>query len=218
VVFDQGDRFWETLEHRQALEDGSAFPIHFLRVANSSRIPINEGCRAAYELGAEYIVRVNDDTEFTSEGWLSSAVHTLRSFAPRNLGVVGPTCQQGNNKILTHDMVHRTHLRIFEEYYPSEFDNWWLDDWMSHVYGARHTSKLPNWVVLHNTHTYGTRYVPNLEQKRILTSALLYTKQQIIDFVTMGVCQTREASIFSSERVDLISKHRRYNSGTGLFR
>ncbi len=44
----------------------------------------------------------------------------------------GPKCQQGNDKILTHDFVHRLHLEIFDmNYYPPELVDWWMDDWIS---------------------------------------------------------------------------------------
>ena len=44
------------------------------------------------------------------------AVRTLRGYAPPNVGVVGPRCDEGNTKILTHDFVHRSHLEIFAHY------------------------------------------------------------------------------------------------------
>ena len=46
---------------------------------------------------------------------------------------MGPSCSDGNMKILTHDFVHRTHLEIFEHYYPPVFSDWWMDDWISKV-------------------------------------------------------------------------------------
>jgi len=181
IVYDTGDRFWENSEVTHQSDRHSVLPLHFLSVRKSSRIPHNEGCRAAYELGAEYIVRVNDDTEFRGKGWLTGAVHALESFTPPRLGVVGPTCKEGNRRILTHDMVHRTHLEIFGDYYPPEFDNWWLDDWISKVYGEHNTRKLHGWVVVHRTDTYGTRYDPNVSQKDLLPRILVRSKQQIID-------------------------------------
>lgn len=52
-------------------------------------------------------------------------------FTPPFLGVVGPICYDGNQNILTHDFVHRTHRNIFQTYYPVVFSDWWMDDWIS---------------------------------------------------------------------------------------
>ena len=91
--------------------------------------------RAAYNDGAEYMVRINDDSEFVTSDWVSKAVANLASYDPPNVGMVGPNCREGNTAIMTHDMVHRTHLDIFEHYYPDVFSAWWIDDWISKVYG-----------------------------------------------------------------------------------
>ena len=58
----------------------------------------------------------------------------LKAFDPPNIGVVGPTCADGNKKILTHDFVHRSHRHIFQTYYPVVLTDWWMDDWISKVY------------------------------------------------------------------------------------
>jgi len=55
-------------------------------------------------------------------------------------GVVGPWCNQSNTKILAHDFTHRLHMEIFGmEYYPPELSDWWMDDWISRVYGSTRT-------------------------------------------------------------------------------
>ena len=42
----------------------------------------------------------------------------------------GPSSVQTDNRILTHDFVHRTHLEIFKmDYYPYQLSDWWMDDW-----------------------------------------------------------------------------------------
>lgn len=105
--------------------------------------------RDAYRHNAEYIVRVNDDTQFETPGWIMAGISQLQAFHPPNIGVIGPVCKQGNQEILTHDMVHRTHLEIFDTYYPDIFDNYWVDDWISAVYGSDHTVRLNQWVVKH---------------------------------------------------------------------
>lgn len=122
-------------------------------------LPFNALMREAFTLRADYLVRVNDDTEFKTAGWIPLGVAQLAAFSPPNVGVVGPTCHQGNTDIMTHDMVHRTHLRIFDTYYPAVFHNWYVDDWISTVYGPARTRKLASWVVHHHVQL-GTRYTP----------------------------------------------------------
>ena len=174
IVFDTGDTFWENDENRQAMQDSTTIPLNWIAIPKrkKNRIPMNELCRAAYEHGADYIVRINDDTEFVSEGWITLATEKLQSFTPPNVGAVGPTCHEGNDSIMTHDMVHRTHLDIFGVYYPPEFDNWFLDDWITYVYGNKRTSKLPNWVVKHHTGKHGTRYRPDWKFREYLGKTL----------------------------------------------
>ena len=52
--------------------------------------------------------------------WPKVFVEALRA-VPNQLAVVGPTCTQGNQKILTHDFVARIHMDVFEmNYYPPQ--------------------------------------------------------------------------------------------------
>jgi hypothetical protein len=123
--------------------------------------------RAAYEAGADYFFRVNDDTEIL-ERWPSAFVSALHSLPPP-FGVVGPLCQQGNTGILTHDFVHRTHMEIFEmNYYPPELVDWWMDDWISRVYGQQRTFKANSVPVVHHTGAHGQRYVVDRENEKKL--------------------------------------------------
>lgn len=184
VVFDSGDKFWEHDHIRNSVRHSSWLPVHFISVVSTGRIPFNEGCRYAYELGNEYIIRVNDDTEFAGTSWLSEAVTTLKEFNPVNVGVVGPYFEEGNTEILTHDMVHRTHLDIFQEYYPVEFDNWWIDDWISQIYGENNTRKLRGWRVFHHVNEYGQRYEVNKSQADLLPALVRVSKRQILDFIS----------------------------------
>lgn len=86
--------------------------------------------RAAYEAGADYFLRINDDTELL-RNWARVYSHTLMSLGIP-YGVVGPYCDQRDTYILTHDFVHRTHLEIFRmNYYPVELPDWWMDTWIS---------------------------------------------------------------------------------------
>lgn len=138
---------------------GVTMQVALLRYRNEMRKPgpaFNYMTAAAYEDGSDYMYRVNDDTQFSGP-WLHDAVRVLSSFSPPNVGVVGPLCAEGNTLIMTHDFVHRTHLDIFEHYYPPVFSDWWMDDWISKVYGPRRTRQGP-FRVRHMIGHQGTRY------------------------------------------------------------
>ena len=153
-------------------KEGVVLKAALLRFENVLRKPgpaFNYMMAAAAADGADYLYRVNDDTEFVGAGWASQAVAALRSYSPPNVGVVGPVCHEGNTRILTHDLVHRTHLQIFEHYYPPIFSDWWMDDWITHVYGPARTTKGP-FVVKHLWTVHGTRYqVDHSHERRLAT-------------------------------------------------
>ena len=133
---------------------------------------------AAWEDGADYLYRVNDDTQFVGSGWPVAAVRQLRGYSPPNVGVVGPRCDEGNTKILTHDLVHRTHLQIFEHYYPPIFSDWWMDDWITRVYGTSRTRRA-TFRVRHLTGYQGTRYDVDQSHATRLQSELQAGHQRI---------------------------------------
>ena len=140
--------------------------IHFHAFpASPNRPPFNQILRVAFSSGADYIVRVNDDTEFSTRKWTTLAVEALSSFDPPNVGVVGPRVtgpENINHNILTHDMVHMTHMLIFDGvYYPEVFENQWLDDWITHVYSPSRKKTIEEWTVHHHTAHHGTRYNVN---------------------------------------------------------
>jgi hypothetical protein len=124
----------------------------------------NTNCisKVAYRDGADYFFRSNDDTEFmtnlaSTHNWISSFAAVLASYDPPNIGVVGPICRQGNQEILTHDFVHRSHMDMFfQSYYPTLLSNYWCDDWITAVYGVQRTTKHEGVEVYH--HTFVSRY------------------------------------------------------------
>ena len=163
------DTFWKNnIKH---ITTPSWLPLksHFYVLEKQNKIPFNYLMNDAAKFGVEYLVRINDDTEFITSNWIDLAVSTLKSFVPTNVGVVGPKCNEGATDILTHDMVHRTHLEIFNVYYPDIFSAWWVDDWITHVYGSNRTKHLENWIVKHHVNKHGTRYRVQDYQKSFLT-------------------------------------------------
>ena len=188
--YDDTDKYWQShpKELRPRHKDGGAgdydgqevIPLNFVSIRKDpdgkrpNRIPFNELCQAALEYGATYIARINDDTEFVTSGWITVATEALRSFSPPNVGVVGPSCKQGNPEIMTHDFVHApTHLSIFSTYYPGVFNNFFLDDWISTVYGTTRTKQLADFEVVHHIRSFGTRYKWTWNDRGFVTEAIL---------------------------------------------
>ena len=137
--------------------------------------------KQAHSTGCTYLYRINDDTEFKTP-WTSAFVSTLASFSPPNIGVVGPTCHEGNTAIMTHDFVHRSHIDIFGTHYPPELTDWWLDDWISLVYGDDRTLKLPHVTVLH--HVIATRYEVTWSSMKLLKTLVEQGNQTLSVFVS----------------------------------
>lgn len=96
----------------------------------------NDAANAAFKAGADYIYRTNDDTVFpVQKNWTSVFIADLRNRIPTpNMGVVGPSCPQGNTAILTHDFTHKSHILIHGFHYPRSLPTWWSDDWITRVY------------------------------------------------------------------------------------
>ena len=95
-------------------------------------------------------------------------------------GAVGPRCDAGNTRILTHDLTHRTHLEIFSpNYYPLQLEDWFLDDWITLVYGRKRTKRVREIEIGHFS-AHGTRYVPDTSKQNILNKEVQEGKQKIL--------------------------------------
>ena len=194
VLYDAGDPFYDNssreAEVREWLGENMVRPLGalgvtlrfaLLRFDNVLRKPgpaFNFMMAAAAQDGADYLYRVNDDTQFVGKGWAAAAVRVLRGYSPPDVGVVGPRCDEGNTRILTHDLVHRTHLDIFEHYYPPVFSDWWMDDWITKVYGTSRTHRA-TFRVRHHTGYQGTRYEVDQSHEARLQSELQVGRQRI---------------------------------------
>ena len=171
----------DDLYHRSAAEVESAAPnwlrtqlIFYPRVPN--RVPSREAAQHAFAEGAEYLHRTNDDILYMHPGWITSSVNALRRMRPPNVGIAGPRVYGDGsvNKMhggVTIDVVHRTHLRIFREYYPPQLDNWFTDSWIVYAYVATYgdqikrvakLTRLDNFTVKH--HFERRRYSPTKSQ------------------------------------------------------
>ena len=160
----------------------------------SSRVPSREAAEQARLDGAEYFHRTNDDIRYLSPGWLTSSVRALRNFDPPNIGIAGPKVYGDGavNKMhggVTIDVVHRTHLRIFREYYPQQLDNWYTDSWIVYAYvhtldERRRVAKLQrgdNFSVMHAFER--RRYTPAKTQLRLLPALAECGRHAIAAFI-----------------------------------
>jgi hypothetical protein len=103
-------------------------------------------------------------------------IHT-KEFGPP-YGVVGPLCNQGNTQILTHDFTHRTHMDIFGGlYYPEELSDWWMDNWITVIYGKDRTRKMDSVEVIH--HAEMTRYGVDYAHEGMLEPLVEQGKRRI---------------------------------------
>lgn len=191
IGYDVGDAFFDNATTLGALRRwmGTNAPLVSLELvpfSNKLSKPgpvVNFLSRRAYDRGCDFLYSLNDDTELLTP-WTSAFVRTLFQFSPPLHGVVGPTCDQGNTAILTHDFVHRSHLDLFGAHHPEELADWWRDDWVSAVYGQRNTRKLSQVVVVH--HMRCTRYNVSWGAERRLVALVdegraLLVKQAVRD-------------------------------------
>ena len=82
VGADSDDAFW--LQHADSLEVEARnnYAMHlkfkFYRKRDNF-LPFNDLMRDGYYTGSDYLLRINDDTEFTSSAWISLGVDTLKT-------------------------------------------------------------------------------------------------------------------------------------------
>lgn len=175
--YDVGDAFFDSDKTIEAIKsyihdinELHSVNVKFQPVAvdNPQKKPgpvMNNISVTAWKDGCDYLYRINDDTELITP-WATEFINALNRFSPPRYGVVGPTCHEGNTGILTHDFVHKTHIDVFGYHYPQELTDWWLDDWITLVYGPKNTLKLDHVVVKH--HFIITRYDVNHKNSDLL--------------------------------------------------
>jgi hypothetical protein len=87
----------------------------------------------AYNDGFDYLYACGDDIIFNNMNWIDCCIDLL--LKNKNIGLTGPLTTNGNSNILTQSFVHRTHIDIFNFFYPEEITNWYCDNWINDVYG-----------------------------------------------------------------------------------
>lgn len=215
--YDKGDPFYDTNDGMKSTIDwfddniknvmkkrGITVILKVVKVNNTLKKPgpvFLEMARTAYNEGADYFYRLNDDTELI-DNWPSTFVKALNSLG-KPFGVVGPTCKQGNQQILTHDFVHRLHMEIFEmNYYPAQLTDWWMDDWISYVYGKERTFKAKAVKVIHHTGAHGQRYEVNQENHFALTNLIATGRNKIRRWMLKNSASQKELEAFDNDVYD----------------
>lgn len=97
----------------------AAQPWKWLRVAQA--VPDNNAAERVFSDGASYLHRTLCGASYERIGWLSAAVRALRRLRPPNVGVASYSAPASHGgRVHALSVVHRTHLRIFRSYYPSQ--------------------------------------------------------------------------------------------------
>ena len=138
----------------------------------------NDALMTGYNDGMEYFYMINDDTIMETYNWTDSFTQQLRNFNPPNMGLVGPRHSGGNVAILTYHFVHRTHIDIFQFFYPRNFTDWFGDDWLTQIYEPNNVKKMPNVQVKHTTEK-GQRYRHIPHHGDVLKETLYQTHKQL---------------------------------------
>jgi hypothetical protein len=179
VAIDDDDIFW--VRRRLILERRNVRILIVKKQTLNGRIPFNEILALAYQERAEYLVRINDDTFFRSANWVQNGKQALANMIPENVGVVAPRLEKAES-IFIHDMVHRTHLTIFPTYYPEDFKNWFIDDWITLVYRPNRSKSLIDWTIGHLN--VPTRYIIDMIPPDKLNMAVQKGQHRIKDFIS----------------------------------
>ena len=98
-----------------------------------ARKAVNDNC--------DYLYQIGDDVIIMDSNWEDTFINKLQEM--KNIGVVGPY-DINNHRILTQSFVHKTHLDIFDDYYPKEIINWHIDDWITMVYRPNNSHRIDN--------------------------------------------------------------------------
>lgn len=108
--------------------------IEFIYLTNVKKghltVMWNQLFQKAYDDDCDYFFQCGDDIRFDTSGWVNSCISTLKKH--NNIGMTGPI--NNNTQILTQSFVSRTHMILFEYYFPPQIINWCCDDWINHVY------------------------------------------------------------------------------------
>jgi hypothetical protein len=197
VAYDKGDSFFDNKGKHAEITDWFAehavkplakkditMILELQGFPNPKRKPIpvfNQALQWAYTEGADFFFRINDDTIMASP-WANQFVKAMGKLGAAPYGAVGPRDDR-NPQILTHDFTHRTHMDIFTPYYyPDIFLDWYIDNWITRVYGRKRTRQIAA-VRCYNNGRHGTRYTPSDNVEGKLPDTLRKGGQKVLEWM-----------------------------------
>jgi hypothetical protein len=81
--------------------------------------------------------------------------------------------------------------------------DWWMDDWISHVYGMRRTRKGPHHVI-HHVSSHATRYKVNFEHKVALAGEIAKGQQRVMAWTKTNRPDLRDVDLGNKSESTLI--------------
>lgn len=108
--------------------------------------------KKAYKEKYEYFYQIGDDIEFVNKHWVNNCIQKLQETF--GIGISG-LIDEHRIDILTQSFCHYTHINIFNTFFPEEYDNWYIDDWISDIYKDKYYNPNINLILLNKT---GARY------------------------------------------------------------
>lgn len=121
--------------------------MEWVKCYNSNHNPVkvwNILFEIAYNKNYDYFYQLGDDIIFITPGLITNLINAIQD----TIGISGakdinPACPQD---LITQSFTNRNHMKIFGEYYPKAFTNWYSDNWIQQVYGDK-AIFLPNIVI-----------------------------------------------------------------------
>lgn len=218
MAYDRGDPFYDSAPGREKVHnwfnaniqepfEKANVDVELILAETDNQVKkpgpaFTAGTKAAFEAGADWFYRVNDDTEFL-DPWARKFTLGLESLGPP-YGVVGPKCHRCNSRILVHDFTHRTHMEIFAgHYYPPQLSDWWMDDWISRVYGSKRTFMASACKAMHHTGKHGQRYQVDHSHQKFLQGLINEGHKRIASYAEeKGLLTDTELKGFRDDRTN----------------
>lgn len=84
-------------------------------------------------------------------------------------------------------------------YYPAALTDWWMDDWISLVYGKSLTFKAKNTPVIHHTGAHGQRYEVDRTHEKLLMIEVEEGRKKIRNWMLKNKVSERHLTQFDND-------------------
>jgi hypothetical protein len=145
-----------------------------LRLAKISTFTMLEGCKgnpceAWNQLltknidNADYFYQIGSDIRLSSKGWSSYFVNILTK--NNNIGMCGGIDKgywaermfANQNGIIENGFFHKTHFKIFNTLFNSNFKTWYSDDYLARIYGLNNCCFVCSNILFQNINRVGQK-------------------------------------------------------------